>query len=138
MRRFVDENTWIATSEEALCATLLDSHDDSLELKRRVDELPEADPWYVVHGRDMVRNPADRTSPHPRKHAGQYRRQGHRENAAGGDDSGRPASDAVVDGHACLGSREPSVHGTCNEIAGMKLPASVDDIISRFAEVIMR
>ena len=52
--QFVDESTWIATSEEALCATLFDSHDDSLELKRRVDELPEADPWYVVHGRDMV------------------------------------------------------------------------------------
>ena len=52
--QFVDENTWIATSEELLCATLPGSHDDSLELKRRVDELPEADPWYVVHGRDMV------------------------------------------------------------------------------------
>ena len=52
--QFVDENTWIATSEESLCATLPDSPDDSLELKRRVDELPVADPWYVVHGRDVV------------------------------------------------------------------------------------
>ena len=52
--QFVDENTWIATSEESLCTTLPDSPGDSLELKRRVDELPAADPWYVVHGRDMV------------------------------------------------------------------------------------
>lgn len=54
VRKFVDEDTWIATSEESLCAALPDSLDDSLELKHRVDELPAADPWYVVHGRDMV------------------------------------------------------------------------------------
>ena len=52
--QFVDENTWIVTSEELLCATLPGSHDDSLELKRRVDELPEADSWYVARGHDMV------------------------------------------------------------------------------------
>ena len=52
--QFVDENTWIVTSEELLCAKLPGSPDDSLELKRRVDELPAADPWYVVHGNDMV------------------------------------------------------------------------------------
>ena len=46
--QFVDENTWITTSEESLCVALSDSSDDSLELKRRVDELPEADPWYVA------------------------------------------------------------------------------------------
>ena len=52
--QFVDENTWITTSEESLCAALPYSSDDSLELKRRVDELPEADPWYVARGHDMV------------------------------------------------------------------------------------
>ena len=52
--QFVDEYTWIAASEELLCAKLPGSPDDSLELKRRVDELPAADPWYVVHGHDMV------------------------------------------------------------------------------------
>ena len=41
-------------SEEFLCETLPGSPDDALALTRRIDELPEADPWYVVHGRDMV------------------------------------------------------------------------------------
>ena len=49
--RFVDEKTWIVASEELLCETLPGSSDDALELKRCIDEL---DPWYVVHGHDMV------------------------------------------------------------------------------------
>ena len=53
VRRFVDENTWV-TNEELLYATLLGSPDDALELKRHIDKLPTADPWYVVHGHDMV------------------------------------------------------------------------------------
>ena len=52
--RFVDENTWTVTNEELLCATLLGSPDDALELRRCIDNLPTADPWYVVHGHDMV------------------------------------------------------------------------------------
>ena len=49
--QFVDEKTWIVASEELLCETLPGSSDDALELKRCIDEL---DPWYVVHGHDMV------------------------------------------------------------------------------------
>ena len=52
--RFVDENTWTVTNEELLCETLSDTPDDALELKRRIDELPAVDPWYVVRGPDMV------------------------------------------------------------------------------------
>ena len=52
--RFVDENTWTVTNEELLCARLPDSPEDALELKRRIDELPAADPWYVVRGPDMI------------------------------------------------------------------------------------
>ena len=52
--RFVDEDTWTVTNEELLCATLPDSPEDAFELKRRINELPEADPWYVVRGPDMV------------------------------------------------------------------------------------
>ncbi len=54
VRRFVDENTWAVDYEELLRAALPDSPDDALALTRRIGELPEADPWYVVHGRDMV------------------------------------------------------------------------------------
>ena len=54
VRQFVDENTWAVNQEELLRAISSDSSDDSLELKRRVDELPEADPWYVARGHDMV------------------------------------------------------------------------------------
>lgn len=54
VRRFVDENTWAVNYEELLRATLPDSPDDALAMTRRIGELPEADPWYVVHGRDMV------------------------------------------------------------------------------------
>ena len=52
--RFVDEDSWAVASEESICRILLESPDDALALTRRLDELPEADPWYVVHGHDMV------------------------------------------------------------------------------------
>ena len=54
VRRFVDENTWAVDYEELLRAALPDSPDDALAMKRRIDELPEADPWYVARGHDMV------------------------------------------------------------------------------------
>lgn len=54
VRRFVDENTWAVDYEGLLRAALPDSPDHALAMARRIDELPEADPWYVVHGRDMV------------------------------------------------------------------------------------
>ena len=52
--RFVDEDSWAVASEESICKILLESPDDALALTRRIDELPEADPWYVVRGHDMV------------------------------------------------------------------------------------
>ena len=52
--RFVDEDTWTVTDEESICKALLDSRDDALALTHRIAELPEADPWYVAPGHDMV------------------------------------------------------------------------------------
>ena len=52
--QFVDENTWTVNYEKLLRAALPDSPDDALAMKRRIDELPEADPWYVARGHDMV------------------------------------------------------------------------------------
>ena len=52
--RFLEENTWTAANEETICNELLDSADDVLALTRRVEGLPEADPWYVARGHDMV------------------------------------------------------------------------------------
>lgn len=52
--RFVNKETWTVTSEEVICNTLLDSREDALALMRRIDHLPETNPWYVVHGHDMI------------------------------------------------------------------------------------
>lgn len=52
--RFVDENTWSVPSEESICNALCDSHEVALTLMHRINDLPEADPWYVVRGHDMV------------------------------------------------------------------------------------
>ena len=52
--RFVDEDTWSVSSEESICDTLIDSPDRALALMQRINDLPEADPWYVVHGHDML------------------------------------------------------------------------------------
>lgn len=52
--RFVDESTWSVSSEESICNTLLDSRADALALMHRIADLPETDPWYVVHGHDMI------------------------------------------------------------------------------------
>ena len=52
--RFVDEDTWTVTSEESICRALLDSPEEILALTHRLDELPEADPWHIVHGQDVV------------------------------------------------------------------------------------
>lgn len=52
--QFVDEDTWTVDHKKLLHATLPESPDNALALTRRIDELPKADPWYVVHGRDMV------------------------------------------------------------------------------------
>ena len=52
--QFVNENTWVVDHEELLRATLPDSPDHALAMTRRIDELPEADPWYVARGHDMV------------------------------------------------------------------------------------
>ena len=52
--RFVDENTWTVASEERICMELLDSPEDILILRRCLDELPEANPWHIVNGQDLV------------------------------------------------------------------------------------
>ena len=53
--RFVDEDTWRVTGVETICRKLLgDSSEDTLALTRLLHELPEADPWYVARGHDLV------------------------------------------------------------------------------------
>ena len=52
---FIDKNTWSVSNEELICNTLLDSRKDALALIRRINDLPEADPWYIVRGHDMVK-----------------------------------------------------------------------------------
>ena len=52
--RFVDENTWSVPCEESICNALCDSREVALALMHRINDLPVADPWYVVRGHDMV------------------------------------------------------------------------------------
>ena len=54
IRRFMDEDTWSVSSEESICNASCDSPEVALALMHRISDLPEADPWYVVHGHDMV------------------------------------------------------------------------------------
>ena len=50
VQRFVDENTWTVDGEELIRQTASDEQD----IKSRLARLPEADPWYVAHGHDML------------------------------------------------------------------------------------
>ena len=54
VRRFLDEDTWTVTDEESICKELLVSDDDVLALTRLIEGLPEADPWYIARGHDMI------------------------------------------------------------------------------------
>lgn len=50
--KFVDESTWSVASEKSICNTFPREH--ALTLMRRINDLPEADPWYIVRGHDML------------------------------------------------------------------------------------
>ena len=51
---FVDEDTWTVDGEERLiCGTVSDA-DARAAVRMRLAQLPDADPWYVAHGHDMV------------------------------------------------------------------------------------
>ena len=53
--RFVDVDTWTVDGDKlARAVTSGGSPHDSDELKRRIAELPFADPWRVAHGHDMI------------------------------------------------------------------------------------
>ena len=51
--RFVDEKTWTVDGERLICETVSDA-DARAAIKMRLAQLPDADPWYVAHGHDMV------------------------------------------------------------------------------------
>ena len=51
--RFVDENTWTVDGERLIRETVSDA-DARAAIKMRLAQLPDADPWYVAHGHDMV------------------------------------------------------------------------------------
>lgn len=51
--RFVDENTWTVDGERLIRETVYDA-DARAAIKMRLAQLPDADPWYVAHGHDMV------------------------------------------------------------------------------------
>ena len=52
-RRFVDEDTWTVDGERLIRETVSDADARSV-IKMRLAQLPDADPWYVVHGHDTV------------------------------------------------------------------------------------
>ena len=55
VRRFVDSDTWTVDGDElARVASSGGSPHDFDMLKRRIAELPFADPWRVAHGHDMI------------------------------------------------------------------------------------
>ena len=51
--RFVDEDTWKVDDERLIRETVSDA-DARAAIKMRLAQLPDADPWYVAHGHDMV------------------------------------------------------------------------------------
>ena len=51
--RFVDEKTWTVDGEKLIRETVSDA-DARAAIKMRLAQLPDADPWYVAHGHDMV------------------------------------------------------------------------------------
>lgn len=51
--RFVDENTWTVDGDKLIRETVSDA-DARAAIKMRLARLPDADPWYVAHGHDMV------------------------------------------------------------------------------------
>ena len=51
--RFVDEDTWKVDGERLIRETVSDA-DARAAIKMRLAQLPDADPWYVAHGHDMV------------------------------------------------------------------------------------
>lgn len=50
VQRFVDEKTWTVDGEELIRQAASDVQD----IKSRLARLPEADPWYVTRGHDML------------------------------------------------------------------------------------
>ena len=50
--RFVDENTWTVDGERLIRETV--SNADARTIETRLARPPDADPWYVTHGHDMV------------------------------------------------------------------------------------
>ena len=53
--RFVDENTWSVKSEELIRESTKSGLPEEIrELKYRIDQLQEVDPWYVVRGHDLM------------------------------------------------------------------------------------
>ena len=50
--RFVDKKTWTVDGERLIRETVSDA--DTRAIKMRLAQLPDADPWYVAHGHDMV------------------------------------------------------------------------------------
>ena len=52
--RFVDEEKWTVAGEERLIRETVSDAADVQVITDRLARLPEADPWYVAHGHDMV------------------------------------------------------------------------------------
>ena len=51
--RLVDEETWTVDGERLIRETVSDA-DARAAVRMRLAQLPDADPWYVAHGHDMV------------------------------------------------------------------------------------
>ena len=54
IQRFVDEETWTVDGETLIRQAVPDSPGDARAITSRLAQLPEADPWQVVRGHDMI------------------------------------------------------------------------------------
>ena len=52
--RFVDESTWTVNDQALIDETAHRADVDAQLLHHQIAQLPTADPWYVVHGHDLV------------------------------------------------------------------------------------
>lgn len=54
IQRFVDEETWTVDGETLIRQAVPDSPGDAQAITSRLAQLPEADPWQVVRGHDLI------------------------------------------------------------------------------------
>ena len=54
LERFVDERTWTLDDEELIREAVSHAAIDAQQLQDEIAQLPDADPWHVVQGHDLI------------------------------------------------------------------------------------